>query len=70
MLLTDYLFSSVIRKDLNNPSRWPSLQDASNPGTKNIYHPIYKEFIIDLIKFKIETLYTTVDNQGDIFKNI
>ena len=72
MLLTDYLFfSSVLRKDLNNPSRWPSLQDASNPGTKNIYHPIYKEFIIDLIKFKkIETLYTTVDNQGDIFLKI
>ena len=72
MLLTDYLFfSSVLEEDLHNPTRWPSLQDASNPDTKNIYHPIYKEFIKDLISLKkIETLYTTVDNQGDIFLKI
>ena len=72
MLLTDYLFfSSVLEEDLHNPTRWPSLQDASNPDTKNIYHPIYKEFIKDLINLKkIETLYTTVDNQGDIFLKI
>tara|TARA_B100000963_G_scaffold357854_1_gene381032 strand:- start:1 stop:1551 length:1551 start_codon:yes stop_codon:yes gene_type:complete len=72
MLLTDYLFfSSVLGKDLHNPSRWPSLQDASNPDIKNIYYPFYKEFIINLVKLKkIETLYTTVDNQGDIFLKI
>ena len=72
MLLTEYLFfSSILGKDLHNPSRWPSLQDASNPDTKNIYYPFYKEFVIDLVKLKkIETLYTTVDNQGDIFIKI
>jgi hypothetical protein len=72
MLLTGYLFfSAVLDEDLNNPSRWPSLEDASNPNVNNEYYKIYEEFVINLIKTKkIETLYSTIDNQEDVFTNI
>ncbi len=72
MLLTEYLFfSSILNEDLNNPSRWPSLQDASNPNKKNKYYEFYKKFIEDLIKIKkIETLYSTKDNEINIFSDI
>jgi hypothetical protein len=72
MLLSGYLFfSAVLDEDLNNPSRWPSLGDASNPNFNNIYYKNYEEFVINLIKTKkIETLYSTIDNQEDIFVNI
>ena len=72
MLLTDYLFlSSILNQDLNNPSRWPSSQDASNPDKKNHYYAYYKKFVEDLIrKKKIETLYSIRDNENDIFSDI
>jgi len=72
MLLTGYLFfSAILDEDLNNPSRWPSLGDASNPNVNNEYYKIYEEFVINLIKTKkIETLYSTIDNQEDVFTNI
>ena len=72
MLLTGYLFmSSVINENLNNPSRWPSIKDASNPNRDNQYYSIYKKFVKDLIFLKrIETLYSTKDNQDDIFVEI
>ena len=72
MLLSGYLFfSAVLDEDLNNPSRWPSLGDASNPNSKNEYYKNYKEFVKNLIKTKkIETLYSTIDNEDDIFLNI
>ena len=38
MLLTGYLFfSAMLDENLNNPSRWPSLSDASNPDKDNPY---------------------------------
>ena len=72
MLLSGYLFiSSVTNQNLNNPSRWPSLQDASNPNKSNKYYGTYKKFVKDLIISKsIETLYSTKDNQVDIFVEI
>ena len=72
MLLTDYLFlSSILNQDLNNPSRWPSSQDASNPDKKNHYYAYYKKFVEDLIRIKkIETLYSIRDNENDIFSDI
>ena len=72
MLLTGYLFfSSTLGENLNNPSRWPSLNDASNPDKKNPYYGIYKKFVKNLIiSKKIETLYSGKDNKEDIFKEI
>lgn len=72
MLLTRYLFfSSVLNENLNNPSRWPSTQDASNPDKNNPYFEVYRNFILNLIKSKkIETIYTSEKGQGDIFKDI
>ena len=72
MLLSGYLFfSAVLDEDLNNPSRWPSLGDASNPNLDNKYYKVYEEFVKNLIRTKkIETLYSTIDNQEDIFVNI
>ena len=72
MLLSGYLFfSAVLEEDLNNPSRWPSLVDASNPNLDNKYYKVYEEFVTNLIRSKqIETLYSTIDNQEDVFVNI
>ena len=72
MILTEYLFlSSILNQDLNNPTRWPSSQDASNPNKKNQYYEYYKKFVEDLIKIKkIETLYSIKDNENDIFSDI
>ncbi len=72
MMLSGYLFfSSTIKQNLHNPSRWPSLQDASNPDNTNAYYNFYKKFIENLIIQKqIQTLYSTKDNQADIFLNI
>ena len=72
MLLTGYLFfSATLDENLNNPSRWPSLLDASNPDRKNTYYEIYKKFVENLITSKkIETLYSSKDNKEDIFKEI
>tara|TARA_X000001036_G_C20682764_1_gene806509 strand:- start:204 stop:1760 length:1557 start_codon:yes stop_codon:yes gene_type:complete len=72
MLLSGYLFfSAILDEDLNNPSRWPSLVDASNPDVNNKYYKFYEEFVRNLIKTKkIETLYSTIDNQDDVFVNI
>ena len=50
MILTGYLFfSAALNENLNNPSRWPSLQDASNPDKENPYYGIYKRFVKNLI---------------------
>ena len=72
MLLSGYLFfSSILDEDLNNPSRWPSLGDASNPNLENEYFKFYEKFIKGLIKSKkIETLYSTKDNHDDVFVKI
>ena len=72
MLLSGYLFfSAILDEDLNNPSRWPSLDDASNPNLDNKYHKNYVKFVKNLIRTKkIETLYSTIDNQNDIFLKI
>ena len=72
MLLSGYLFfSAVLDEDLNNPSRWPSLGDASNPNLESEYYKDYEEFVENLIKTKkIETLYSTIDNEDDVFVNI
>ena len=72
MILTGYLFfSAALNENLNNPSRWPSLQDASNPDKENSYYGIYKRFVKNLIiSKKIETLYSSKDNKEDIFKEI
>ena len=61
----------ILKIDLNNPTRWPSSQDASNPNKKNQYYEYYKKFVEDLIKIKkIETLYSIKDNENDIFSDI
>ena len=72
MMLSGYLFlSSVINENLINPSRWPSMKDASNPSKDHYYYEIYKKFVKDLIILKrIETLYSTEDNQDDIIIEI
>ena len=72
MILTGYLFfSATLNENLNNPSRWPSLSDASNPDRNNPYYEIYKNFVKNLILSKrIETLYSSKDNDVDIFKEI
>ncbi len=72
MMLTGYLFfSATLNENLNNPSRWPSLSDASNPDRNNPYYEIYKNFVKNLILSKrIETLYSSKDNDIDIFKEI
>ncbi len=72
MMLSRYLFfSATLDENLENPSRWPSIGDASNPNKNNPYHEGYKKFIKDLIiSKKIETLYTTLNNEQDIFTNI
>jgi hypothetical protein len=72
MLLSGYLFfSATLEENLNNPSRWPSLLDASNPDRDNPYYEIYKMFVENLIILKkIETLYSSNDNKADIFEEI
>ena len=72
MLLSGYLFfSATLEENLNNPSRWPSLLDASNPDRDNPYYEIYKKFVENLIILKkIETLYSSNDNKADIFEEI
>ena len=72
MMLTGYLFfSATLNENLNNPSRWPSLLDASNPNKDNPYYEIYKKFVKNLIISKrIETLYSSEDNEVDIFREI
>ena len=70
MLSTQYLFfSSILDENLNNPSRWPSISDASNPDPSNKYHEHYIKFIENLIEKKnINTLYsTTTLEKEDIF---
>lgn len=72
MFLSGFLFfSAALEQNLNNPSRWPSLLDASNPDKDNQYYEIYKKFVENLIiSKKIETLYSSRDNKGDIFEEI
>ena len=72
MLISRYLFmSSITGENLNNPSRWPSMQDASNPNKNNQYHETYKNFILNLISLKkIQTLYTSESPQNDIFLSL
>ena len=72
MMLSRYLFfSATLGENLENPSRWPSIGDASNPNENNVYHEGYKKFIKDLIiSKKIKTLYTTLGNEDDIFTRI
>ena len=46
MFYSDYIFlSALLNKDLNTPTRWPSLNDASNPSKKNEFHEVYLNFI-------------------------
>ncbi len=69
MVETNYLFfSAIVNEDLNNPSRWPSLGDASNPNFENKYHIFYKDFINEIVKKKkIKSVYSTFNNQENIF---
>lgn len=69
MIETNYLFfSAIVNEDLNNPSRWPTLGDASNPDFNNKYHFFYKEFINKIIEKKeIKSLYSTFDDQENFF---
>ena len=69
MVETNYLFfSAIVNEDLNNPSRWPSLGDASNPSFDNNYHIFYKDFINKIVKKKeIKSVYSTFNNQENIF---
>ena len=71
MIETNYLFfSAIVNEDLNNPSRWPTLGDASNPNFDNEYHIFYKEFIDKLVEKKdIKSIYSTFNNQENIFFN-
>ena len=49
MMLSGYLFfSATLDENLENPSRWPSIGDASNPNENNPFHESYKKFIKDL----------------------
>ncbi|MAT79291.1 MAG: hypothetical protein CMD13_00940, partial [Flavobacteriales bacterium] len=72
MLYTDYLFlSSILQKDLNSPTRWPSLGDASNPSFENKYYLNYLKFIENLTQKKgIEVVYSTIVNKNDVFIKI
>ena len=69
MIETNYLFfSAIVNEDLNNPSRWPSLGDASNPSFDNNYHIFYKDFINKIVEKKeIQTIYSTINNRENIF---
>ena len=69
MFYSDYIFlSALLNKDLNTPTRWPSLNDASNPSKKNEFHEVYLNFIKKIIKQKkIEVIYSTIDKENDIF---
>ena len=69
MIETNYLFfSAIINEDLNNPSRWPSLGDASNPSFNNNYHIFYKDFINKIVEKKeIKSIYSTINNRENIF---
>ncbi len=69
MIETNYLFfSAVIDEDLNNPSRWPTLGDASNPKIGNKYHIFYKDFINGIVEKKeINSVYSTFNSQDNIF---
>ncbi len=71
MIETNYLFfSAIVNEDLNNPSRWPTLGDASNPDFDNEYHIFYKEFINKIVeKKKIKSIYSTFNNKKNIFFN-
>ena len=69
MIETNYLFfSAIVNEDLNNPSRWPSLGDSSNPSFDNNYHIFYKDFINKIVEKKeIQTIYSTINNRENIF---
>ena len=69
MFYSDYIFlSALLNKDLNTPTRWPSLKDASNPSKKNEFHEVYLNFVKKIIKQKkIEVIYSTIDKENDIF---
>ena len=58
--------------DVNDPYKGMELVSAySNPNKNNPYYEIYKKFVKDLIISKrIETLYSSEDNEVDIFKEI
>ena len=72
MLYSHYLFlSAIIGEDLSNPTRWPSQADASNPSNENEYHPIYLNFVKNLVKKKnIAIVYSTIEEKYDIFNVI
>tara|TARA_B100000674_G_C37489213_1_gene755068 strand:- start:176 stop:643 length:468 start_codon:yes stop_codon:yes gene_type:complete len=72
MLYSDYLFlSAILEKDLNTPTRWPSLDDASNPSQDNPFHQKYITFVKNLILTKkIDVIYSTVEKKYDIFNKI
>ena len=72
MLYSHYLFlSALIGEDLNNPTRWPSQADASNPSSKNEFQPIYFNFVKNLVEKKsIAVVYSTIEDKYDIFNVI
>ena len=72
MLYTDYLFlSSILQKDLNSPTRWPSLGDASNPSFESKYYLNYLKFVENLTQKKgVEVVYSTIVNKNDVFIKI
>ena len=53
MFYSDYIFlSALLNKDLNTPTRWPSLNDASNPSKKNEFQFYTYQEDIDRIAFE------------------
>ena len=72
MLYSHYLFlSAIIGEDLNNPTRWPSQADASNPSSENEYQLIYLNFVKNLVEKKnIAIVYSTIEEKYDIFNVI
>ena len=46
MLYSDYIFlSSLLNRDLNTPTRWPGLGDASNPNNESKFNKNYRQKI-------------------------
>ncbi len=72
MLYSDYIFlSSLLNRDLNTPTRWPGLGDASNPNIESKFNKNYVEFVKNLVRKKnIEVIYSTIKNNDDVFNLI
>ena len=60
-----------MNRDLNTPTRWPGLGDASNPNIESKFNKNYVEFVKNLVRKKnIEVIYSTIKNNDDVFNLI